>query len=245
MKRTQHGFIFTIAAVATLLICAAPAYCNKVLVSQSDGFLGYGYGFDAWDNFTTALKTATGNQVTVVPNFNNLAQMLSFDAIMLDQRGNAGTLGAGEAANIGTFAATGRRVLMMGENHYWTDWDNQILAIVGGSYAGESTSTATRLVINNITDGAPTLSPTFAGIAAGGTALYSPNIATLWRAPQNVLTVLDINIWEDSFWATQNGGVFGTNVANWLASGPQVPEPCGILLAAIGAAASLVVARRR
>jgi hypothetical protein len=127
----------------------------------------------------------------------------------------------------------------------WATWDSQLLAIVGGTFAGEWDGPTTRLVINDITNGAPTLTLPAAGIANGGTALYSRNFATLWRAPQNVLTVLDVNVWDDSYGGVDNGNAFGTNVANWLAAGPGVPEPCGLLLALLGCVGMAMNPRRR
>jgi hypothetical protein len=243
--RRMANWIAAIAA-GLLLASVGPLAEGSVLVSQAE--IGFGYGFPEWDNFSAALDAATGNQVTVVPNFSNLAQMFQFDALLLDQRVINMTLGANEASNIAAFAATGRRVLMMGENDIWTVWDNQILAIVGSSFAGTAQGQATRLVVNPLTAGAPTLTLAIAGTAglsAGGTPLYAPNFATLWGPHQNVLTVLDVNVWQDDSWNINNGGVFGTNVANWLASAPRVPEPCGFTLTVVGAAVGALRSRHR
>ena len=76
---------------------------------------------------TTALNNACRN-IATTPNFENLAQMLSYNAIWLDARSFGGSLlSANELSNIATFIATGRRVVLMGENTNWTTWDNQIL----------------------------------------------------------------------------------------------------------------------
>jgi hypothetical protein len=37
---------------------------------------GYGYGYDRWDNMTAALDAASGNGITVVPNFESLSVSL-------------------------------------------------------------------------------------------------------------------------------------------------------------------------
>src|SRR4030042_1651803 len=94
---------------------ASPAMGNSLLVSDSGGALGYGYGYSAWDNMTAALN-AQFSTVTVVPNFQNLALMLGYDRLWLDQRWTSGSLTATEISNIGAFIATGRRVVLMGEN---------------------------------------------------------------------------------------------------------------------------------
>ncbi len=224
MSIRRRRLFSVLAAVGLALLFGSADVQASLLVSQSSGDLGYGYGFNRWDNFSGEIDAAFGNDVTVVSGFDNLAQMLLHDSLLLDQRWTTGSLSLTEAANIATFAATGRRVLLMGENNSWTAWNNQILGIVGGTYAGEFAGSTSRLVVNEITAGAPTLDLPFAGTAGlggGGTALYDSNFATLWGANQNVLTVLDINVWDDDYWDVENGGVFGANVAAWLA----VPEP--------------------
>lgn len=233
-------FVLLVASISTV----GYEVRANLLVAESSGDLGYGYGFNQWNNFTAEIDSAFNNQVTVVSDFTDLAQMLASDALLLDQRWTNGSLLAGEANNVAAFAATGRRVLMIGENSSWDTWNNQILAIVGGSYAGQSSAQASRLVLNEITDGAPLLTlPTAgtAGTASGGTALYDPNFATLWGASENVLTVLDVNVWDDGNWNTNNGGVFGRNVAQWLAG---VPEPGTVSLALVAVTMSLAAARR-
>ena len=233
MNKQTRILIPLLIATGLSLIPAKPEVQAALLLAQSDSDGGYGYGLSTWDNFTAEIDEAFNDQVTVTPDLNNLSQMLTFEALLLNQRGPSGSLGATEATNIAIFAATGRRVLMIGENDSWSAWNNQILAIVGGSYAGEVNTAATRLVEHDITNGAPTLQLPLSGTAGqalGGTALYNPNFATLWGDNQNVLTVLDVNVWDDRRWNTNNGGVFGANVAAWLA----VPEPTSLALALAG-----------
>lgn len=231
MKNILHIAV----ACATIFACTASANAGPILVSDSGGIAGYGYGYSNWDNFTNALNAASGNMVSVTPNLNNLGFMLGFDALLVDQRWVGGSLGATEVANITAFIATGRRVLMIGENSSWTSWNNQILGIVGGAFVGQSSAVANAVVVNSLTAGAPSFNLPTAGLAAGGTALYAPNFATLWGAG-NVLTVLDVNVWSDS--VSANGTQFGINVANWLAVpfvGSAVPEPMSVALFGIGA----------
>lgn len=212
------------------------AGATSILVSQSTGELGYGYGNSAWTNFTNALDTASGNGVVVVSDFTNLGQMLAYDALLLDQRWTSGALLAGEADNIAAFIATGRRVLMMGENDFWTSWNNQILSIVGGSYGSEYFGYSTSLLAHPLTTGVNTVYLPVAGRAVGGTALFNQNFATLWGAG-NVLTVLDVNVWSNVYWGTEDNGIFGMNVANWLAEkpgDPPIPEPATLTLLGLG-----------
>jgi hypothetical protein len=225
-----------------LVLISFSVSATSILISQSSGNVGYGYGFSQWTNFTNALDTASGNGVDVVSDFTNLGQMLTYDALLLDQRWTSGSLLAGEAANVASFIATGRCVLMMGENDSWTSWNNQILAIVGGSYESEYVGNTSSILAHPLTIGVNSVNLPWAGRAVGGTALFDQNFATLWGAG-NVLTVLDINVWQDSSWGELDNGIFGTNVVNWLAGKPSdppitdpIPEPATLTLLGLGMA---------
>jgi hypothetical protein len=227
----------TFSAIAFISV---QANATSVLVSPSNGDLNYGYGFSNWSGFTTALDTATGNNVTV-GNLSNLSNMLTYDALMVDQRWTGGSLSAVEITNITNFAATGRKVFMVGENSSWTSWNSQILAIAGGTYSGGTSSGTTSPVISNaLTAGVGTTTLPAAGVANGGTALFDVNWATLWG--NSILTMLDINVFRN--WSTGTNSIFGTNVANWLAdsSGGNgggsngVPSPAPLALMGLGLA---------
>jgi hypothetical protein len=221
-----------VAAVAVLAAWSSSANAGSVLV-RSPHFLTYGYGDLSWQHFTSDLNVATGNRVATATDLSNLTQMLSYDALLL-QPGNPGsTLTAAELSNLQAFIATNRRVLLMGENGSWYAWDVQVLGLVGGTYAGEADTSASAVRSNQLTAGAPTLSLPYCGLANGGKALYSQNVAALWGTNDNVLTVLDINVWDDEYRSAANNAQFGTNVANWLAS--PVPEPSTLALLGAGA----------
>ncbi|SEL93466.1 VPLPA-CTERM protein sorting domain-containing protein [Syntrophus gentianae] len=218
-----------VCACLMFLTLGTTSFAATVLLSDSGGALGYGYGYSSWTNMTNALDTATGNQVTVVSNFSNLSQMMTYDALWLDQRWTSGSLAATEVSNIASFIATGRKVVMIGENSSWTSWNNQILGIVGGTFAGESSATAYPIVFNSLTNGISSIDLPTAGLANGGTALFDQNFATLWGS--NVLTLLDVNVLDNSYGNAQ----FETNVANWVAdSGPVVPIPAAVWLLGSG-----------
>lgn len=238
----------SVTLLATVVALSLVAQVRaSILVSDSGGIGGYGYGYSSWTSMTAALDAASGNTVTVAPNFANLGQMLSFDALWLDQRWTSGSLTATEVANIQAFIATGRRVVMIGENNNWTAWNQQILGIVGGTYnGGNLNGTANAIVNNSITSGVPTINLPAAGDAGnavGGTALYDLNFATLWGANDNVLTILDVNVFDNI-----NGNAqFRTNVAQWIsASSSTVPEPSSLaIFGTLAAGFGLLAGRRR
>ncbi|RJP88646.1 MAG: IPTL-CTERM sorting domain-containing protein [Desulfobacteraceae bacterium] len=235
------------------LLCVMVSSASALSVLGTTQNLGsYGYGVGDWGNMTAALNTATSNQFDTVPNFENLSQMLTYDALWLDCRNTS--LTATEYNNIQSFIATGRRVVMIGENSSWTAWNQQIVGMNGGTYGGQEVSgTASSVISNALTNGAPSVYlPTAGVVASGGTALYVPNFATLWG--NNVLTVLDVNIFSNTFWGSENNGIFATNVANWVAgsSGPTPVQPIPtlnewgmILLSLAMAGAGLVYMKRR
>jgi len=224
-------------------ISALPATAANLLVSQGVGMAQTGsdanfYGGSEWTHITADIN-AKFDSVTVVPNLNDLGQLMSHDRLWIDQRYVGGVLSATEISNIQQFIATGRRLVMMGENNAWTAWNKQILGLVGGAYSGQAG--------NDIVTALPTVPPLTSGVgpisfvqnsyglASGGTALFSRNWATLWN--NHALTVLDVNIFHSGGYPSHDQ--FSKNVVAWLA----VPEPSGFVLCAV--ALSLLACRRR
>jgi len=222
----------------TLLACLfisayiSPSHAT-VLVSQG---VNYGYGLGLWNNMSATLDAASGNSIDVAPDFSNLGQMLTYDALWLDQRWTNGSLSASEVVNLTSYIATGRRVVMVGENSAWTNWNNQILGIVGGSFDSQFSGSLTTVVANELTAGVNTVSAPLVGVAAlGGTSLFDKNAVTLWGAG-NVLTMLDVNICADNNWGANDNATFCGNVASWISTPASVPEPSIILLLGSGLA---------
>ncbi len=184
------------------------------------------YGGDVWPEMTAALNEAA-NSVTVTPDLSNISYMTDFDALWVDQRGRDSDPGSflttTEIANIATFIASGRRVVMFGENSTWSNWNNQILGICGGSHAGGSGGTANTVLAHELTDGVAQIDIALGGAADSGVPLFDQNVATLWPACGEVLTILEVNSQESLFWLNLDNAVFFTNVADWI--GYQDPMP--------------------
>jgi hypothetical protein len=233
-----------VALGIVLAVCVLPCQAAQLLVSDSGGTLNYGYGYSNWVNFTAAINSAFGGagNVTVVPDLTNAGQVAAADAVFLDQRWLTGTLSATEITNIQNFIASGKRIVMIGENSSWNPWDQQILGIVGGTFVTDFGGVTTPVLVHPLTAGVTQLNLAAAGIASGGTPLFDQNFATLWGA-QNVLTVLDVNVFDESHWPDPNHTQWGNNVAVWLAG--AVPEPSSAILAAIGAALFVVWRARK
>jgi len=163
------------------------------------------------------------------------AGLLGYDRLWLDQRGAfIGSLTAQEISDIGAFVATGRRAVLIGENNDWTNWNNQILGIVGGSYSGNDTSDVINTITASpITAGVNSIYTIVDGIAVGGLPLFDQNVATLWGTSQNVLSILSVNIMDDDYIVNNDNVTFSANTAEWLAGTP-IPEPGSITLLITG-----------
>lgn len=228
---------------ATIAAIPLPASAARVLTSQ-DGYAGsYFIGAANWTQFTTKLNAASGGNVYFAPNFEDLTQMLAYDALLVPARDQGDTLSPAEVLAIESFIATGRRVLLFGENDNWKLWNQQVVSIAGGTYFSEPYDTyfkySSSLVNHEITSGADSIMGFWVGVANGGTQLYSgKNFVTLWGSSSNLLTILDENVVEDGYQSGYgNDAQFTTNVANWLAADrATIPEPATLALLGLGLA---------
>ena len=230
-----------VLAACACLSCPISSSARSILAAD-DGYFGYRVGGNVWTHFTAKLDAASGGNVFLAPNFENLSLLLNYDALLLPARDQGDMLSPAEVAAISAFAATGRRVPLFGENDNWRGWNQQVVAIAGGSYVPEPFDSywgfSTALVGHEITNGANSILGFWVGVAAGGTQLYSNrNFVTLWGASQNVLTILDENVVEDGYQGEGNDAQFTTNVAVWLAgSRSDAPEPGTLALLGLGLA---------
>lgn len=201
-----------------------PCVAADVLVSQGWAASGVGqfyYGGAEWPQMTAAVS-AVANSVTVTANLEDLADLLQYDALWIDQRDRddggygPGELTPNEAANVLSFIATARRVVIFGENPWWTDWNNQILSLVGGTFAGEVTTwTLDAVTVHELTDGVSSVYVNAGGYCTGGTSLFTRNFATLWSG-DSVLTLLDVNFISIDYWNHLDNLEFGNNIAQWI-----------------------------
>ena len=219
------------------IVTIGSASAGTLLVSQETPYRGYGYGLFSWNTFTSDINSAfagAGNVTVDGSRLNSLSYMLNFSSLMVVARQPHGqALSASEISNIIAYEATGRRVLLIGENSGWTRWDNSILATVGGSYSGNDTSsTLNRVVIDSITAGSPTLNTVSDGIAVGGLSLYDLNVVTQWGAG-NVVSLLSVNVEDDTL--AGSNSAFDNNLSIWLAgTSTQTPEPGTLVMLGSG-----------
>ncbi|HSV16260.1 MAG TPA: hypothetical protein VLI90_18500 [Tepidisphaeraceae bacterium] len=185
---------------------------------SSGQYSGFGIGGSAWPEMTAALNLATNNHVAQTSDFSSLSLMMGYDALWLDLRNTTSALTSTELSNIQSYISTGRHVVMIGENFNWTTWDNSILGLISTSVTQSvTTGTAVPIISHPLTSGVESISIPAGGSAVGGTSLFSQPVAQLGGLSNNVLAVLDVDIFSHSFWGTQSNSTFGADVANWAA----------------------------
>jgi hypothetical protein len=222
---------------STLAPAAAQAQMQRttVLVNTNPSSLyvyqGLHYGGAVWEGTSAGIRSAfagIGTSETLL----DLGQMMNYDALWVDQRYQSAP-SKQELSNLLTFAATGRRVVIMGENATWGPWNNAVLTALGGREGtGQSQEwywsnghvavgcldgPAFSAVNSPLTDGVTSVNMSCGGYAVGGVPLFDYNVATLWGAQRNILTVLDGNVFDDRF-IMASGSKFRQNVLDWLSA---------------------------
>lgn len=219
----KHVKTFVSCALATLVLSGAASAQQRLLASEERHGFGFGYGDTRYDNFSAEIDTWFST-VDIAPNLEDMSQMMQYDAIMVQLREFNAVLTPTEKSNLTAYIATGRRVLMIGENpSLWFSWNNDLCTVAGGSSTNQESNGVYR-VANAwpiLTDGVSSVEIPNGGIANGGTSIFTTNTATVWsgNGSSNVLTMLDVNVFEDDRWNTLDGAVFSANVAEWLGSG--------------------------
>ncbi|GEM_PF-1178564 len=242
--------------ISAVLALSGPIRGNTLLIAQPGVNQGYGYGLSSWTGMTSDLNAAFGAaNITVNDALDNLSYMETFDSLLLVPAAMTlfhfdVPLFPADIANLQAYIATGRRVLLVGENRGWSNWDQSILTAVGGSFGGAQTADdiLTPAVTNSLTEGVRSLDTAYDGIAAGGTSLFDQNVATLWpgNGTDNVLSLLSVDVEDDTTGSAPGNMQFKKNVANWLAGDPAgVPEPSSWIAAGLGISLLFAGSRRR
>ncbi len=229
-----------------LIFSIGSAHATSILMDDQYIYSHYAYtgaGGTGWTNFSNTLDAASGNNVSV-GNFNDLSYMMGFDSIFVNVRCNSCTLSAQEYSNISSYIASGRRAIIIGENTGWADWNQQVVGMLGGTVASSYYNGITNSVsTNELVDGVNQVYlPTGGLVASGGEALFDYNFATLWG--DNVVTILDVNVFSDNYWSALDNAAFATNIANWLAAEPATVPETGTLLLMVAGLLLLAGARK-
>ncbi len=233
MKRVRAASALVLGA---LLVPTAAA--QNLLVSYSGGTGGKGYGFSNTDYFSAAVDGAF-ESVTMTASLSDLGQVMSYDALLVDQRWRYGSLTAAEMSNLEAFIATGKKVVIFGEKvegSWWQTWNNQVMQVAGGQLDIASSQDILNVVGSDaiLTQGVDSVRTVGAATVKGGTSFFEQNFATLWGG--NVLTVMDTDVVDDRYWNEQDNATFSGNIATWLAA--PVPAPSSAMgLGLVGLAA--------
>ena len=251
--RHAAGRLAVIGALLGASGALAPAEAQRRLGLVRGTETGLVYGTSGWQRVTNAINTAFGGAANVsVLDGLTAAGLGGVDALWIDLRAGSSSLSAAERTELRNFAATGRRVVIIGENQGWTTWNNSFLNELGGSFDQRATGTPAVALTHPITSGITNLPLASAGTAIGGTSLFASNVATLWGPTANVLTFLDASTLGDGNWnnlilgGPSNQAIFAGNVTTWVAAPVAViPEPGTWMLLGTGLLALGGVAARR
>jgi hypothetical protein len=227
------------------LLFAGSAQATSLLVSDQTYIADkYTYGAANYQQFSGHLDNHF-NQVDV-GNFNDLTVMLGYDAIWVTLRGsNNSSLSALEASNLSSYIATGGKVLLQGEQGGWNEWNESILNLVGATASGSvSSNTLNALGGHPLLTEVDQIEVGSAGNISNpgaGVFLFDLAAAAVWG--NNVLGIMDVNLFEDTRIGTEDNTQFAMNSSRWLAAKVVLPIPAAVWL--FGSALAGLIGFRR
>lgn len=261
--RALVALLVTVAGVSITAPLSAQPLEKLFINTGPDPFQKYQilrYDGRDWQGMTAQLRAAFS--ITTGAALPTLAALQNYDALWVDQRYGVSPTASDLATLLG-FAATGRRVVIIGENATLFDlrflqWSGPIIEALGGTqpsgYARCPYGVVKTVLANSLTAGVKSAGVGCAGYAVGGTPLFDYNVATLWGPTLNVLTMLDANMVDDFYPTYGDGLQYQKNVVSWLgadvgsalgAAGIVTPEPATMALMLPALLGLLSLARRR
>lgn len=230
---------------AALIAIASPAQAVNVVHQTAQGeYTTNVFGGSAWTEFTTMFDGTHAR--TAVADFSNAGLFSGMDAAWVDQE-LGDSLSAAEIANLGAFAGSGHKIVLIGENYDWADWNASLMSVVGGAHVDDCQwASGTPLVGGALTAGITSVyNACGSTISAGGgeTVLLSNAMAALYSVGGGqALVILDSNWNDNNYLSSEDNRQFASNVIDWLAT--PVPEPGTWLLMVLGLGTVGLFARR-
>ncbi|MBT4123145.1 MAG: autotransporter outer membrane beta-barrel domain-containing protein [Candidatus Ruthia sp.] len=144
------------------------------------------------------------------------SNITDFDAILVDVGDESDALSADDISKLNTFIATGKRVLLFGENSTWATWNASVESL--DAISSDTTVSSGNTSFDTLTSDVSTVTYTAGTSASGskGTALFGNRVSVLWGDDSNVLTAFDINFHDDTRISNNDNLQYSQNIGDWL-----------------------------